>query len=73
MAGPTTPVGSPGWWETIDDMFGSRFGVTGARTGGLSMGATRGVRLPQCSKFDDTDTKFPSWVQSPYLQSTVAG
>ena len=43
-------AGSPDGWET-------RYVF---RSGGLSMGATRGVRLPQGLKFDGTDMKFLS-------------
>ena len=45
------------------EVFGSRFGVTDSGTGGLSMGGTRGVRLPQDPKFNGTNTKLPSRVK----------
>ena len=42
-------------------MFGSS-SVVVTVSGVTSMGGTEGIRMPQGPKFDDSGTKFPSWV-----------
>lgn len=62
MAGPIPSASSSYWWETVDVFVSSSVVVT--VSGVPSMGGTGGVHMPQGPKFDDSGTKFSSWVNA---------
>ena len=60
MAGPIPSASSSYWWETVDV-----FGYSNVTVSGVpSMGGTGDIHMLQGPKFDDSGTKFPSWVNA---------